>query len=114
MAQILGDLQVGRYTYHNPASLTADTVNDVRSYSSDEDIVKEKCTVSNPTKGGGTWVVVPGVGVMPNESQIPLVNTYTGNAAGATTQEELNKLFDAYSGGGGGTPKALKLITRNR
>ena len=62
MSNILGDFQVGGYIYHNPVSLSEDTIDDVRSYSSGGDIVKEKCTVANPVKGAGTWMVVPGGG----------------------------------------------------
>lgn len=45
----------GKYVY-NAASLTADTVNDIRTSNVAGVKIEEICTVANATKGGGTWV----------------------------------------------------------
>lgn len=63
-----------------------------------------------PDEGTGDWniaatvnirgskarpVSLSGIGVMPNEAQVSIINPYTGNLSGATTQEEVNEVVDA-------------------
>lgn len=50
------------YLYIGCVSDYYDSVDDVRMSGAGADVVKEKCTVANATKGSGTWVVIPGGG----------------------------------------------------
>lgn len=51
-----GDGHIGRYLYLKCASEFSDAVNDLRITNTSGVITFEKCTVSNATKGAGTWV----------------------------------------------------------
>lgn len=53
-----GNFYIGGYLYIGCVSDFYDSVNDVRMSGSGADVVKEKCTVANATKGAGTWVVI--------------------------------------------------------
>lgn len=46
------------YLYLNEASITADTVNDVRIYNTGGTFTVQKCTVASGTKNGGTWATI--------------------------------------------------------
>jgi len=51
-----GIIQTPQYEYKNPTSTTADTIGDRREYVLNRIKYFQRCTVSNATKGGGTWV----------------------------------------------------------
>ncbi len=54
---IKGSVHIGNYIYVRCLSHSEDTVGDVRLYPLSGVVLVEECTVANPAKGGGTWVI---------------------------------------------------------